>query len=180
MDYAICLLLDTTTETAFTNIINAIADGTAERYMVDTKIPPHITIAFFQTEKIEPIIEILNDKIREMPTGEIVWTSLGALDPQCIFAEPVMTDYLQNACVNANRLVASLSQPGDGGHYLPGQWVPHTALTVKLTPERLNTAFEIASRHFTFLHGRSTRLLLAECNPFKEVRVWDLEAIQNE
>ena len=174
MDYAICLLFDNATETVFTNIINAIADGGTERYMADTKIPPHITLAFFQTEQIERIIEMLTDNISTFPTSDIIWASLGAFIPQCIFAAPVMTEYLQNACVNANCLVAPFSKPGDGGHYLPNQWVPHTALSVKLNPDGLKTAFDIAIQHFSFLHGRSTRLMLAECNPFKEVRVWDL------
>jgi hypothetical protein len=89
-------------------------------------------IAFFQTEQIGQIIETINDNIRGIPAGEIVWASLGAFVPQCIFAAPVMTEYLQNACVNANRLVAPFSRQGDGGHYLPGQWVPHAALSVKL------------------------------------------------
>lgn len=150
MDYAICLLFDTTTETAFTNIINAIADGGAGRFMADAKIPPHITISFFQTEQIEQIIQALNDNIQAIPAREVIWASIGAFIPQCIFAAPVMTEYLQSACVNANRLVSPFSQPGDGGHYLPDQWVPHTALSVKLTPEGLKTAFDIALRHFHF------------------------------
>jgi hypothetical protein len=175
MDYAICLLLDDKTKTAFTNIINAIADSGVERYMADAKIPPHITIALFQTEQIANIIETLDDNISIFPTSDIVWASLGAFIPQCIFAAPVMTEYLQNACINANRLVEPFSQPGDGGHYLPGQWVPHTALAVKLSPEGLIIAFDIVMRQFSFLHGKSTRIMLAECNPFRELRVWDLE-----
>jgi hypothetical protein len=176
MDYALCLVFDTETEEKFSNIINAIADSGAGRYMADVKIPPHITVAFFQTEHIGQITGMLNESITAFPAGGIVWASLGAFVPACIFAAPVMTEYLQNACINANRLVAPFSQPGDGGHYLPGQWVPHTALAVQLTTEGLKTAFDIAAQHFSFISGHATRLMLAECNPFKAVRTWDLEA----
>jgi hypothetical protein len=86
-----------------------------------------------------------------------------------------MTEYLQNACVNANRLVEPFSQPGDGGHYLPGHWVPHTALAAQLSHENLKTALDVAIQHFSFVQGHTARLVLAECNPFRAVSMWDLE-----
>jgi len=174
MDYAICLLFDSDTESAFTNIINEIADSGAGRYMIDTKIPPHITIALFQTEQIEPIIEAVSKNIAGFSPEKIAWASLGVFVPQCIFAAPVMDEYLRNACIVANRLAAPFSRPGDDGHYLPNHWVPHTALAVKLTSEGLRKAFDIALQQFTFIQGRSTRLMLAECNPFREVQIWNL------
>ena len=94
----------------------------------------------------------------------------------CLLSDTT-TETIFTNIINANRLVAPFSQPVDEGYYLPNQWVPHTALSVKLNPAGMKMAFDIAMQHFSFLRGRSTRLILAECNPFKEVWVWDLERI---
>ena len=178
MDYAIALYFDKATADYFCNIINAIARSGGNNYMVDTKIPPHITISFFCAEKIEQIEKIKNEldnNLADFTAGDVIWTSLGIFVPAVIFAAPVLSEYLLNACINANKIVEPFSEVGDYGHYLPFNWVPHTALAVKLDQAGLKTAFDIASQQFNPISGRINRLVLAECNPYKEIAIWDLK-----
>jgi hypothetical protein len=40
--------------------------------------------------------------------------------------------------------------------------------------DQLKTAFETALKHFNAISGRSSRLALAECSPYKELKTWNL------
>lgn len=172
MDYAIILRFDSESERRLNGIINAIVQHGVNRYMLDTQIPPHVTIAYFETETITPILDVLSDYCDTCKPGDVYWASLGAFAPAVLFAAPVLSEYLLNACIETNRLTAPHAAPGDHGHYLPYQWVPHTALAVRLNQEELNRAFGAALQQFSAFGGTITGLTLAQCNPYKEVRTW--------
>ena len=174
MDYALLLCFDAVSENRFLDLIRTISDRTKNGYMLDAKIPPHITVSFFRTSQISPIVEAIDNRISEFHTGKIEWASLGVFIPHVLFAAPVLDTYLTDCCVLANDIVGPLSDVGDEGHYLPGQWVAHTALAVRLSPDELKTAFEVALSHFLAVKGESIKLVLGECNPYKEVKVWNL------
>jgi hypothetical protein len=64
MEYAIVLYFDEKTEEIINSLIKKIADKTGNKYMVDNKIPPHITISLFQYNvKIDTVIEIIENNI---------------------------------------------------------------------------------------------------------------------
>ena len=172
MDYAVVLYFDAVTEERFFEIIKAIAESQGESYMLDKKIPPHITISFFRTEKIDEIISLLDKHYLDFTTGNIYWATLGTFIPEVLFAAPVLNEYLLNACISAKQLIGNFVD--FNAFYLPYQWVPHTTLATKLNQIELNKAFDIATRKFTAFGGNSDRIVLAECNPYKEVKIWNL------
>lgn len=174
MDYAIILRFDETTESVFNSIIKSIADSEASSYLIDVKIPPHITLALFCTDNVESITNELDKHIESFNAGDITWVSLGAFVPYALFAAPVLNEYLLSACINANNLINPFSIPGDNGRYLPYQWVPHTSLAVQLDNETLKKAFNTASKQFVATKGQANRLILVECNPYTEIKAWDI------
>jgi len=174
MEYAITLNFDAKTETAFNKLVEKLTEAQPQNYALEHNIPPHVTIAFFCTEHIDKVAEKLDANIALFSTGTVTWASLGSFVPKVLFAAPVLDDYLRNACVTANRLVQNISEVGDEGHYLPNQWVPHTALLYRASQDELTKAFDIAARHFTPINGTSNRLILAQCSPYKELKTWAL------
>ena len=105
--------------------------------------------------------------------GDVVWASLGAFVPHTLFASPVMNEYLQNVNVNINNWIEPFSEVGGNGYYLPFQWTPHTSLAVKLNNNEIKMAFDIACENFSFIYGKSNRLMLAECNPYRLLKTWE-------
>lgn len=103
MDYAIALYFDPVTEAKFNNIINAIAESGINRYMVDTKIPPHITLSFFDTNQIDTVINELDNHYNDFSSENVKWASIGVFVPQVLFAAPVLNEYLLDACIKANQ-----------------------------------------------------------------------------
>jgi len=174
MEYAIILTFDAKTESTFNELVEKLAEAQPQNYMKEHSIPPHVTIAFFCTEHIEEVAQKLDANIALFPAGNVTWASLGAFVPKVLFAAPVLDEYLQNACITANRLVEDITEVGDEGHYLPNQWVPHTALVCRANQKELAKAFDIASRHFTPLSGTACHLVLARCNSYKEFKTWSL------
>lgn len=177
MDYAIVLYFDTATEEIFTQIIKAIANSVHNQnasYMLEHKIPPHITVSFFHADDIDEVVCVLNDSHLGFTAGDIFWGTLGTFVPNVLFAAPVLNEYLLNTCTTINKLLKN--RVNLHRFYLPYQWVPHTTLATKLNQDELIMAFDIASKHFTSFGGKSNRIALVECNPYKEVRTWDLFA----
>ena len=171
------LCFDQNTESQFNNIFTSIIDGGVSNYMVEAKVPPHITVAYFSADEIEPIINEMDSHVSEFSTGNIIWASLGTFVPKVLFAAPVMNEYLLNTCINANRLIKPLCENGEAGRfYLPYNWVPHTTLALDLDNESLKKAFGIVSQQFTFISGQGNRLLLVEAksNPYNIIKTWEL------
>jgi len=174
MDYAIILTFDAKTESVFNELVEKLTEAQPQNYIQEHNIPPHVTIAYFCTEHIEKVAQKIDANISLFPAGNVTWASLGAFVPKVLFASPVLDAYLQNACVTANELVEDITEAGDEGHYLPNQWAPHTALVCQANQEELTKAFDTAARHFTPLSGTAEHMILAQCNPYKELKTWAL------
>jgi len=174
LGYAFILCFDNDVESKFQNIIELIAESGISNYVTDTKIPPHISIAAFTTDNVDPIISKLDGHISDFKPGNIVWPSLGMFVPNVLFFAPVLNEYLLNACININRLIEPLSTVGERGMYLPYNWIPHTTLASKLDNDGLKKAIDITVKRFSFVAGKSNRLILVKSDPYEEIRTWDL------
>jgi len=174
MDYAVVLYFDKETESYFHDIIASIAHSGVSSYMIDHQIIPHITIADFHTEKIDDIMDVLENNISDFKQGDVIWASLGSFVPRVLFAAPVMNEYLLNSCTRVNSLIKPLAPHCGNGQYLPFQWVPHTTLASRLNGDSLNTAFGVALQKFTAIKGICNKISLIQCNPVKEIKTWSL------
>ena len=172
MDYAIILYFDDETEVKFNGLIEQLACK-SNNYMIDNKIPPHITISMFSTSEISKAEHVISSHIHELKKCEIVWASIGTFIPQVLFAAPVMNQQLIDVYETTNRLLEPVSD-SQNRFYQFNSWVPHTTLATKMTIEELHCAFEAVSHKFTPLSGCANRIALVECNPYKELHVWQL------
>ena len=64
--------------------------------------------------------------------------------------------------------------PADGSNYLPDKWVPHCALACKLNEEQNRAAMTEAKKLMLPFSGSITCIGSAECDPYKEVRHWEI------
>lgn len=120
---------------------------------------------------------MIDDKVKTLGTGRIIWPALGAFPTSVLYAAPVLNEYLLKVCSELNSLFDSKVKLGD--YYRPYHWMPHTTLATKLTPEQFNQAFIAVSRKFTPMIGSVTALSLAVCERFEELKTWELEGEQD-
>lgn len=177
MEYAIGLYFDKDSESKFNNLIQNMVQGGVNNCMLEHKITPHTTLANVSAEDATEIIKSLDKNIACIYSGEIFWASIGVFMPLVIYAAPVLNEYLSGLNVQINNLLKTVTETGRNGFYLPYQWVPHTALAVKMNQDELKIAFNIVTNEFVAFGGVAERLFLAQCNPFKELKTWELSRI---
>lgn len=168
--YLISIYFDENTENTIRKLMGKVADKSGNRYMLEAKVPPHITIASFETNQVEKVIELLDDKIHEMKRGTLQWVSIGVFNPHVIYLAPVLSEYLHSLSVIVNETVSSIDNISMNRFYLPMQWMPHTTIAKKLSVEEMLLAFKALQNNFRMFNGAVTKIGLAKTNPYRQYR----------
>lgn len=172
MEYAIILCFDGKSSEQIQKITEYVANCTGNDYMISNHIPPHITIAGFNADdaKINGIADEISASLSRF---DIPIVSVGIFNPNVVFAAPVMNENLLNACKIANE---TLQQKGFECNriYTPYNWVPHISLAVKLDEALVKKAVNAALVKFQPVMATAQKLSIAECNPYKEIKTFDL------
>ncbi len=174
-DYAVILYFDEESHKKMQHIMDRIAEETGCDYMNREKIPPHITISALISDNEAALLSEMEHVADELRSDNVAFASIGVFNPLVIFLAPVVTDYLINACRIANEHLLPYAEVGNRGRYLPGSWVPHAGLAVKLTPEALDRAFDIVREEFSPFVAKIEKVGLFRCEPYNELKVWTLK-----
>lgn len=173
--YLVSLYFDNKSRSKIQGFINKVADRCGNNFMIDNKVPPHITIAAFQSDKEENVIQILDNVIKNNSReGLITFVSIGSFKSSVIFLAPILNEYLHNLSVNIHEGIASIDDVSISKYYLPFQWIPHITIGKKLTKEELLLAFEELDKNFSMFNGKVTKIALSKTNPLKDIAVWNL------
>lgn len=156
-------------------LINKAAYNSGNNFMIDKKVPPHITLASFQTDKEIEAVEILDKTIKEIRAGTITWASIGVFKSSVLFLAPVLNEYLHNLSEKINEGISLIENISISKYYLPFKWMPHTTIAKKLSRDELLIAFEEVEKNFTIFSGRVTKIALSKTNPYEDIMVWELD-----
>lgn len=173
--YLVSLYFDSKTGNKIQGIINKVAYKCGNNFMIDNNVPPHITIAAFQSKKEESVIQIL-DKVmkKNNKDGSITVASIGSFKSSVIFLVPILNEYLHNLSVNIYEGVSSIDDVSISKYYLPFQWMPHITIAKKLTREELFLAFQELDKKFSMFSGNVTKITLSKTSPLRDIAVWNL------
>ena len=173
--YLVSLYFDNKSISKIQGFINKVADRCGNNFMIDNNVPPHITIAAFQSDKEESVVEVLNNVIKNSEEGLITCASIGSFKSSVIFLAPILNEYLHNLSVNIHEGIASIDDVSISKYYLPFQWIPHITIGKKLTKEELILAFEELDKNFSIFNGKVTKIALSKTNPLKDIVTWNLD-----
>ncbi len=173
MLYAAVLCFDREAATRIEGMMHTAAAHTGNSYLLDIAMPPHITVASFESDSDDDILRATDACVAGLSRGCITWTSVGSFCPRVLYVAPILDAYLRHACEHVNRVMRDFPV-GDGGHYLPDHWVPHTTVATRLDHAQLVAAFEAVTRDFTPLSGVAQTLCIARCNPFTTLKTYAL------
>lgn len=174
MDYAVVLYFDHNTDNRIKTIIDHIVENGCNSYMHDHKIPPHVTVGFFISDNEQNMIDVLEENISRINPGKIAFSDIGMFLPSVIYISPVLNEYLASLNWVVNELYQNVAISGDDGHYNPYNWVPHIALGTKMKQDEMEKALQVVQHEFKPFEGIASRIALARCNPFKEIKEWGL------
>lgn len=174
IDYAVTLEFDKETHNKIQEMIDEVARVTGCDYMKQSKIPPHVTVSALVSDNEAALLSEMEDIAAQLKKGSVFFVNIGVFNPLVIYLGPVMNEFLQDACRTVNERLLKYAEVGNRGRYLPNQWVPHTAIAVKLTPDALKEAFAIVQEKFSAFGATAERIVLARAEPYKELKSWEL------
>lgn len=174
--YLVSLYFDDKASRKIQGFINKVAIKSGNNFMIDRKVPPHITIASFQATEENKIIEILDKGIKDIEIGIINWASIGVFKSSVIFLAPILNEYLHNLSVNIYEGISLIENISISKYYLPFQWMPHTTIAKKLIREELILGFEELEKNFNIFSGEITKIALSKTNPYEDIIIWNLDS----
>lgn len=175
--YLVSIYFDDKTNKVIQNYINKVAEKTGNRFMIDGKVPPHITISAFETKQEEKVIETLKESTSKMQGRQLDWASVGTFFPHVIYLTPVLNEYLHSLSQNVYDCIRDIEDTIISPYYRPFQWLPHTTIGKKLCKEEMQTAFEVLQNDFAMFSGTVTRIGLAKTNPYTDIISWELKKV---
>lgn len=173
--YLVSIYFDEKTDKIIQNHVTQVAEKTGNKFMIDGKVPPHITISAFETKQEEKVIEKINDAVKDMHRGTVQWVSVGAFFPYVLYLTPVLNEYLHGLSEKVYESVKDVKETNISLYYRPFQWIPHTTIGKKLLKEEMDIAFQTLQNSFGRFSGRVTKVGLAKTNPYEDIIHWELK-----
>ncbi len=173
--YLVSLYFDEKTDAHIRQYINTVAKRTGNTYMLDGKVPPHITISAFETRNEKLVVDRLNICMNQQQKGRVQWAAVGAFFPNVIYISPVLNVYLHELSVSVYDTVKGVEDTIIRKCYKPFSWLPHTTIAKKLSQEEMRTAFIVLQESFGMFSGDVVRIGLAKTNPYEDIVTWELK-----
>ncbi len=167
--YHISIYFDAKTEALMREYIRKVAEATGNNYMLEADVPPHITLAAFECDKEDELVQGLTDLAAAMQSGTLHWVSVGTFLPGVIFLQPVLNEYLQVWMCQVHNCLQKIENVKIRSCYRPFSWLPHSTIAKKLTPVQLQQAFAVMQKEFVVFEGKVARIGLAKMNPHREI-----------
>ena len=173
MKYLISLYFDEHTNRQIYKYMEAVTEATGNDYMFVHGVPPHITVASFETENVETVINTLEPCFKSMQKGEISWVGTGAFMTSVLYLNSVLNEYLQKIVLEVYGCITAIPDIRISKYYQPNQWLPHTTIGKKMTKEELVRGFQAVQGDFKVLLGHSVKVGLAQASPYEDIMVWE-------
>ena len=172
--YLISIYFDENTEKKIKSLMRHVAKATGNTFMLDHKVPPHITVAAVETRQEQELISCVEEMVGRLEAGDITWVSIGTFSSKVLYAQPVLNEYLHNLSVTLSNELEQLEETILSPYYKPFSWLPHCTIAKQLTPEQMQQAFVILQREFVAMDGRVVRIGIAKTNPHRDIKVWEI------
>ena len=169
--YLVSIYFDEKTNRNIQGLIDKVAKKTGNDFMMEGKVPPHITVTAFETKQEEEAMRRLQTVAKAMTQGNLHWVSVGTFLPNVIFAAPVLNEYLQNMIQSVYGEMECIEKTV----IKPFSWVPHTTIGKLLTKDQLQEAFEVLQEQFVPFEGTVVKIGLAKTNPYTELALFELK-----
>lgn len=173
--YLISIYFDEITEKRISGYMKQIEKATGNALMTQGNIPPHVTIAAFQTESEDVAREVFMRKKEELESGKIQWVSVGTFLPGVIYITPILNEYLHQLIEIYYKEITGREGVKIDYRYVPFSWLPHSTLAKHLSKEQLTIAFEVMQKHFAPFEGKVTKIGLSKTNPYEDLEIIDLK-----
>ena len=167
--YLISIYFDEKTNKILQRSIDRIAEKSGNYFMIENKVPPHMTIASIEARNVnvlKPAFEDLNGKLY---AGNMKVVSIGQLFPYVLYATPVMNQKLFDLSGEIYKAFCDIPETTLSEYYKPFSWLPHITLGKTLDKVQMQKAFQTMQEKFIPFTARFGEIGLAKVNPHEDV-----------
>lgn len=173
--YLVSIYFDQKTNKRIQQYMNKVAEQTGNTFMLDGKVPPHITISAFESQNEEMAIEKMECVVKNLMYGKLQWVSVGQFFPYVLYITPIMNEYLHKMSVMLYDALLQVDGVKISPYYQPFQWFPHTTIGKTLSKEEMQVAFQVMQNSFGVFEGEVVKIGLAKPNPHRDIASWELK-----
>ena len=174
--YAVSLHFSQKVNEIVISTLQAIADETGKRFMIENKIPPHITIGAFHAAREDELklLQHVEEFARGQKAGTVQFSEVGNFNGKVLFLKPEKNLFLSQLNKDLHNLLLPEFEKAENGYYLPDIWFPHTTLATRLNQSQFSAAEEIAKKISLPLEAAIDELAVYQCSPFLELKKFGL------
>jgi 2'-5' RNA ligase len=175
MAFGILLYFDPVTQQRITAIQDLLTQRGVPPIPAHLRTRPHISLGLFEG----PFPGRLTGQIRRFAQDTagigVGFGSIGMFPTQegVVFLTPIVTNQLLHLHKRLYQEVA-LSGYETEQSYLPGKWVPHCTLAIRLSAEEIHTAIDICREEQVYMNGQISEIGGIEYPPMQEVGTFKL------
>ena len=170
--YAVSLHFTQDVNEIIFNTMASIAEQTGNDFMIENKVPPHVTIgAFHGTKETETrLIQIVEDFSKTRQSAKVRFTEIGNFNGKVLFLKPQKDAFLSEINKELHNIVLPEFEAGENGYYVPELWFPHTTLATRLNQSQFEKSVEIANKIPLPLEAKINEIGFYQCSPFLELK----------
>ena len=199
--YAVSLHFTPDVNKIITSAVNAIAEVTGNSFIIENKIPPHVTIGAFHVAKEDEakLIQMVEEFAKSQKSGIIHFEEIGNFNGKVLFLKPEKDGFLSQMNEELHTILLPEFEKAENGYYLPEIWFPHTTLATRLNTSSQGTlplkaltspflgfeinpkssqfekAFKIAESINLPLATEINEIAVYQCSPFAELKRYKLD-----
>ena len=175
--YAVSLHFSQKINDIVISTLQAITDETGNRFMIENKIPPHITIGAFHAAREEEakLLQLVEKFARDQKAGSVQFSEVGNFNDKVLFLKPEKNLFLSQINKDLHTLLLPEFEKAENGYYLPDIWFPHTTLATRLNLSQFSAAEKIAKKISLPLEVPIEELAVYQCSPFLELKKYNLK-----
>lgn len=174
--YAVSLHFSQDVNNIISQTMASIAEVTGNLFIIENKVPPHITIGVFHATKENELklIQLTEEFSKNQNSGYVHFTEIGNFDSKVLFLKPEKDEFLADLNKRLHELILPDFEKGENGYYLPDIWFPHTTLATRLNQSQFSKALSVAEKTKLPLTANVCEIGFYQCSPFLELKKFKL------
>ena len=169
--YAVSLHFSTDASGIISQAVRDIAEATGNNFIIENKIPPHITIGAFHAAKKDEarLLQLTEEFARAQKAQDVHFTQIDNFKGKVLFLKGEKDFFLAQINRQLHSILLSEFEAGENGYYLPEIWCPHTTLATRLNQVQFAKALSIAGKLPLPLEAKACEIGFYQCSPFLEL-----------
>lgn len=170
--YAVSLHFTPDVNEIISSVVKSIDEVTGNSFIIENKIPPHVTIGAFHAAKEDEtkLIQMVENFTKTQKAGVVRFTEIGNFNSKVLFLKLEKDGFLSQINEELHSVLLPEFEKAENGYYLPDIWFPHTTLATRLNQSQFEKSLNITKSIKLPLETKINEIAVYQCSPFAELK----------